>query len=134
MSLAKHWRMQGQRYRLIGVQCEDCGAKLLPRRVVCPQCKSSSLEPYPFRGQGMVYSHTTIYDAPSGYEGYVPYLAALVRLDEGPLVAAQLTDVDVEEVYVGMPVEMVTRRLRQQGEEGMIVYGYKFRPKLKDHA
>jgi uncharacterized OB-fold protein len=27
-----------------------------------------------------------------------------------------------------MPVEMVTRKLRTDGEEGMIVYGYKFRP------
>ncbi|HUW11002.1 MAG TPA: OB-fold domain-containing protein, partial [Anaerolineae bacterium] len=55
---------------------------------------------------------------------------ALVQLDDGPLVAAQLTDVDIDEVYIGMPVEMVTRRLREYGESGMIVYGYKFRRKL----
>lgn len=30
-----------------------------------------------------------------------------------------------------MPVEMVTRRLRSDGERGMLVYGYKFRPLLK---
>jgi len=29
-----------------------------------------------------------------------------------------------------MPVEMVTRRLREDGSKGMIVYGYKFRPSL----
>jgi uncharacterized OB-fold protein len=45
---------------------------------------------------------------------------------------SELTDVDIEEVYVGMPVEMVTRRLREYGEDGLIVHGYKFRPKLKD--
>jgi len=82
----------------------------------------------------MVYSYTVVYDAPSGYDGYVPYPAALVRLDEGPLVAAQLTDVDIDEAYIGMPVEMVTRRLREHGESGLIVYGYKFRPKLKGQA
>jgi len=27
-----------------------------------------------------------------------------------------------------MPVEMVTRKIREFGEEGVIVYGYKFRP------
>ena len=134
MSLAKHWRMQQQRYRLTGMQCEDCGAKLLPRRLVCPQCKSHNLQPYSFKGQGTVYSHTVVYDAPSGYDRYVPYPAALVRLDEGPLVAAQLTDVDIDEAYIGMPVEMVTRRLREHGESGLIVYGYKFRPKLKGQA
>jgi hypothetical protein len=29
-----------------------------------------------------------------------------------------------------MPVEMVTRKLRTQGDEGLIIYGYKFRPQL----
>ncbi|HUV72734.1 MAG TPA: Zn-ribbon domain-containing OB-fold protein [Anaerolineae bacterium] len=133
MSLAKNWRMQSQRYRLLGVRCDDCGAKLLPRRLVCPQCKSSNLRPHHFGGEGTVYSYTVMYDAPSGYDGLVPYPAALVQLDDGPLVAAQLTDVDIDEVYIGMPVEMVTRRLREYGESGMIVYGYKFRPRLKDH-
>ncbi|MDH4138308.1 MAG: Zn-ribbon domain-containing OB-fold protein [Anaerolineae bacterium] len=132
MSLAKHWRLQDQRYRLTGVLCQDCGAKMLPRRLVCPQCRSRNLELHQFQGEGTVYSYTTVYDAPAGYEGFAPYSAALVRLDEGPLVAAQLTDVEPDEVQMGMPVEMVTRRLRDFGESGMIVYGYKFRPRLKD--
>jgi uncharacterized OB-fold protein len=132
MSLAKHWRLQDQRYRLTGMLCQDCGAKMLPQRLVCPQCGSRNLELYQFKGEGMLYSYTTVYDAPTGYEGFAPYLAALVRLDEGPLVAAQLTDVEPDEVRMGMPVEMVTRRLREFGESGMIVYGYKFRPRLKD--
>jgi hypothetical protein len=54
----------------------------------------------------------------------------LIKLEEGPLITAQLTDTDSEEVKIGMPVEMVTRKLRTQGEEGLIVYGYKFRPQL----
>jgi uncharacterized OB-fold protein len=55
---------------------------------------------------------------------------ALVRLEEGPLVTAQLTDVEAADVHVGLPVEMVTRRLQEKGPEGLIVYGYKFRPRL----
>jgi len=134
MSLAKHWRLQSQRYRLVGVECEDCGGRFFPHRQICPQCKSTRVGPYQFEGEGKVYSHTVIYDAPAGYEQFVPYVAALVQLDEGPLVTAQLTDVDISDVCIGMPVEMVTRRLRQYGEDGLIVYGYKFRPKLKgDH-
>jgi len=44
-------------------------------------------------------------------------------------VTAQLTDLDGKTVEIGAPVEMVTRRLRDDGSErGMIVYGYKFRP------
>ncbi|HID51314.1 MAG TPA: Zn-ribbon domain-containing OB-fold protein, partial [Anaerolineae bacterium] len=84
-----------------------------------------------FTGLGEVFSYTTIYDAPAGFEHDAPYMVALVKLDEGPVVTAQLTDVSEGEVAIGMPVEMVTRKLRADGEEGMIVYGYKFRPALE---
>ncbi len=79
-----------------------------------------------------MYSFSTVYDAPEGYTEYQPYTVALIKLDEGPLVTAQLTDVDAEDVHIGMPVEMVTRRIREEGENGMIVYGYKFRPVLEE--
>jgi uncharacterized OB-fold protein len=83
---------------------------------------------YTFSGKGEVYSYTTVYEAPSGYDANTPYTVALIKLDEGPMVTAQLTDVDTDSVEIGMPVEMVTRRMRNDGDErGLIVYGYKFR-------
>jgi hypothetical protein len=55
----------------------------------------------------------------------------MVKLEEGPLVTAQLTDLGEQPVEIGMPVEMVTRKLRSDGDErGILVYGYKFRPML----
>jgi uncharacterized OB-fold protein len=82
-----------------------------------------------FSGRGTVYSYTTVLSAPEGFAEQAPYSIALVELDEGPLVTAQLTDLD-EEPEIGMRVEMVTRKLRTDGAEGIIVYGYKFRPIL----
>jgi uncharacterized OB-fold protein len=79
----------------------------------------------------------TIYNLtlpPEGFEDFLVYTVALVKLAEGTLVTAQLTDVDTADVRIGMPVEMVTRKIRQQGEDGMIVYGYKFRPRLARSA
>jgi uncharacterized OB-fold protein len=96
---------------------------------VCPNCGDEAKELYTFSGKGEVYSYTTIYEAPSGYDSNAPYTVALVKLDEGPMVTAQLTDVDNNAVEIGMPVEMVTRKMRNDGDErGLIVYGYKFRP------
>ena len=47
------------------------------------------------------------------------------------MITAQLTDLGNQPVEIGMPVEMVTRRMRNDGDErGIIVYVYKFRPKL----
>jgi len=57
-------------------------------------------------------------------------VVALVELEEGVRVTAQLTDVDADEVEIDMPVEMVTRRLQEKGPHGYLVYGYKFRPLL----
>jgi hypothetical protein len=52
----------------------------------------------------------------------------MVELVDGTRVLAQLTDVDLEDVYVGMEVEAAFRRLYTYGEDGHIVYGTKFRP------
>ena len=130
METSRHWRLQKQRYGLVGEVCPNCNVKLFPPRDVCLECEAPAKELYTFTGLGEVYSYTTIYDAPAGFEQYAPYTVALVKLEEGPLVTAQLTDVDSNEVHIGMPVEMVTRKLRSDGPEGMIVYGYKFRPQV----
>jgi len=128
MEVARFWRTNGQRYQLIGEECPNCGTKIFPPRDVCPECDKQAKMPFTFSGKGEVYSFSTIFSAPEGFEKYAPYTVALVRLAEGPLVTAQLTDVDAGSVQVGMPVEMVTRVLREDGERGMMVYGYKFRP------
>ena len=80
-------------------------------------------------GKGEVYSFTTVTVPPEGFENQAPYVLALIKLDEGPMLTAQLTDLDGP-VEIGMRVEMVTRKLRTEGHDGMIVYGYKFRPEL----
>ncbi len=84
----------------------------------------------PLSGRGEIFSFTTMYNVPQGYEDQKPYTVALVKLDEGPMVTAQLTDIDAGDVQIGMRVEMVTRKLREEGDEGQIIYGYKFRPLL----
>lgn len=85
-----------------------------------------------FSGRGEVYSFTVVSRnaSPTDFLEFSPYLVALVRLEEGPLVTVQLTDVDRKDVYIGMPVEMVTRVLTRNGDSGLIVYGFKFRPVL----
>ena len=130
MSLASNWRTKRQRLGLIGEECPHCHAKLFPPRDVCPHCQGAAKTPYSFGGTGEVYSFSMVYNPPKGYEASAPYFVALVKLEEGPLVAAQLTDVDQDQVYIGMPVEMVTRKVREEGPDGLILYNYKFRPQL----
>ena len=128
MDLARNWRLKDQRYRLEGTICHNCGAKFFPPRDVCAECRSEDLEPHEFDGHGALYSFSTLYQAPLGYERGLPYSVGIVKLDEGPMVEAQLTDANPDELKIGQRMEKVTRKLREQGEEGLIVYGYKFRP------
>ncbi len=131
MEIPRHWRLKQQRYALVGEVCPHCDAKIFPPRDVCPHCGGEARNQYAFSGKGEVYSYTRMTDAPAGFEDSAPYTVALIKLVEGPLVTAQLTDLGDKPVEIGMPVEMVTRRLREDGDErGMIVYGYKFRPVL----
>ena len=128
MDLAKHWRQQAARYRLEGQRQRVSGAVQFPP---APGTAADLWEPYTLNGAGTVYSFTVVRQPPAGYEEQAPYIMALVRLAEGPLITAQLTDCDAESVTIDMPVEVVTRRLRDLGPDGLIVYGYKFRPCLE---
>lgn len=78
-------------------------------------------------GMGEIYSYTVVQEAPEGFEEQAPYILALVKLDEGAMVTAQITDVDGDGVQIGERVEMVTRKLTTEGKRGVIIYGYKFR-------
>jgi uncharacterized OB-fold protein len=132
MTVPRIWRLQQQRYRLVGEVCEGCGARIFPPRDVCPECEAPAKTPFAFSGRGEVYSYSTVYHPPKGFEEFAPYTVALVKLEEGPMLTAQLTDVDADDVHIGMPVEMVTRRVQSCGDEGAIIYGYKFRPSRFD--
>ena len=131
MDIPRHWRLRKQRYGMVGEVCGHCDTKLFPPRDICPECGEGAKTLYTFSGKGEVYSYTTVFDPPAGFEETAPYTVAMVKLDEGPLVTAQLTDLEDRKVEIGMPVEMVTRKLRSATDErGMLVYGYKFRPVL----
>ena len=82
-------------------------------------------------GKGVIYAFTTVIDAPEGFAEQAPYMLAIIRLDEGPMLTAQLTDLGDTQPQPGMRVEMVTRKLRSEGTQGVIAYGYKFRPVLE---
>jgi scaffold protein (connect acetoacetyl-CoA thiolase and HMG-CoA synthase) len=131
-NLAPNWRLREQRYRLIGNRCQNCGGKYFPPRQVCTTCRGTQFEGYEFDGQGELYSFTTLRQAPAGFENYTPYSVGMIKLDEGPVVEAMLTDVDEDELEIGMRMEMVTRKIREEGERGVLIYGYKFRPVISE--
>ncbi len=128
MDVPRHWREQIRRYRLVGSKCKDCEKLSFPYRNVCPKCRSRNCEDYQFIGRGKIISFTNINSPPKEHKYNMPFAAALIELMEGPVITAQITDARAEELEIGMEVEMVTRKIMEYNEAGLLCYGYKFRP------
>lgn len=89
-------------------RCMDCRMHVFYPRGLCPGCGSDALEWVQASGKGTVYSFT-IARRPTARElaDKVPYVIAIVELDEGPHMASNVVDCDVESVRVGQPVQAV---------------------------
>ncbi len=128
--IATHWRLIPQRYNLVGTHCVKCGEKFFPPRDICPKCRRlGGIEDFRFSGEGEIYSFTLIHTPPEGFDFQKPYVLAIVKLKEGPLLLSQVVDCKPEDVKIGRKVEKVFRKVIADGESGIIRYGYKFKLK-----
>jgi len=123
------WRSRIIRYRLVGSKCHGCNQVFYPPRYTCIKCGSEGLDEVELPKRGRVISYTVIHNPPREYEYNSPYIVAYIELENGVRIFSQLTDVDVNEVSIGMEVEATLRKLYEYGADGPIVYGIKFRPK-----
>ncbi|MBD3387490.1 MAG: transcriptional regulator [Candidatus Altiarchaeales archaeon] len=126
--LALHWRLIPPRYNLVGSECKNCREKFFPPRNICPECRrKSKIERLAFTGRGEVYSYSVVRAAPVGFEYQVPYVVAIVNLEEGAMCTSQIVDCSPEDVKVGSKVKMVFRKIIADNDSGIIKYGYKFK-------
>jgi len=131
MAVPRFWREQPQRYRLVGTECPKCKGVYFPPRSVCPTCRRASvgkMRPRQLAGRGKILTFTVVHQPADGFELQVPYVMAIVELDEGCRVMTQIVNADPGAVRSGLPVEACFRRIREDGKSGVIYYGYKFRP------
>lgn len=83
--------------------------------------------PYKLDPHGKIVSYTVVHTPASGFENQVPYVLAIVELKDGPRLTTQITDCNPSEVKIGDEVEIVFRRMGEEGQDGAIYYGYKGR-------
>lgn len=103
----KFWEAT-KRHEFIIQRCRRCGQYIFYPRALCHRCFSSNLEWVKASGRGRVFSYTIIHQAAyPGFRGEVPYVYAIVQLDEGPRLATNIVGCKIEEVKVDMPVTVV---------------------------
>jgi uncharacterized OB-fold protein len=87
--------------------CTACGHDQLYPRVICTKCFARDLVWQPASGRGAVYSVTVVRRAPSpAYAEDVPYVIALIDLDEGPRIMANVLGCPPEDVSIGQRVRI----------------------------
>lgn len=91
--------------------CEDCGADLHPRRIVCPECSRTRLSWKRASGGGSVYSFSQVHHATGVFQAAVPYIVGIVRLDEGVFLFTRIVSEDASMALVGSRVSVAFQRL-----------------------
>ena len=112
-----------QDQKLMAVRCQDCQSVFLPPRPLCTSCFKDEMEWIELKGKGTLAAFTVVHIAPTamlnaGYGRENPYCSGIVRLEEGPMISAQILNVDVdkpERIQIGIPLEAVFIE-REEGE------------------
>jgi uncharacterized OB-fold protein len=96
------------RHELLIQRCADCAAYQFYPRIMCVVCSGRALQMVRASGRGVLKSFTIVRRAVSeAYAAEVPYVVALIELEEGPTLMSNVIGCVVDEVCIGMPVEVV---------------------------
>ncbi len=79
--------------RLMLPWCEDCGKAHFHPRAICPHCGGARLRWREASGQGRLHTYVINHKPAKGFEDRVPYVIAVVELEEGPRL---LTNIEMD--------------------------------------
>ncbi len=94
-----------RRGELIVQRCRACGHYIFIPEPVCANCFSADLEWVPSNGRGTLYSYTVVW-RPQQPAFPVPYIVAIIEMEEGWYPLTNLIECAPEDVRIGMPVKV----------------------------
>jgi uncharacterized OB-fold protein len=95
-------------HRLLIPRCDDCGARWFPPSLLCPQCSSARTSWTEASGRGRIFSYVVFHRVyHRGFANEVPYVVALVELDEGPRLLSNIIGASPDAIRCEMPVRVV---------------------------
>ncbi len=101
--------------KLIIQKCTDCGKHIFYPRICCPYCFSDNVEWVQASGKGTVYSFTVVEaNPPSAFIKDLPYVIAIVKLEEGVQMLSNIIGCDPHTVRCDMPVEVSFEKLNDE--------------------
>lgn len=94
-------------------RCKHCQSYMHPPRPVCYKCHKFDMEWVPSSGKGTIYSYV-VYHRSTFPRFEVPYEVILVELEEGVRIVSNMIDCEPDEIYIGMPVEVVVDQVSEE--------------------
>jgi uncharacterized OB-fold protein/acyl dehydratase len=94
-----------KQHRLLVQRCTACGTLRHPPRPSCANCRSFDWEPFEVSGRGTVYSFVVNHYPQVPAFDY-PLVVALIELEEGTRLIANVTGITPESAAIGMAVEV----------------------------
>jgi len=89
-------------------KCSSCRRLHWYPRVRCPHCGSAELGWVQASGRGVVHTYTVVRQSTDKYfNARVPYVLAMIDLDEGVRIMSNVIDCDVSDASIGAPVAAV---------------------------
>lgn len=103
--VSSHYWAEAAEGRLVIQSCPSCGQRQFYPRAICTSCGGDP-EWEEASGRGTVYTFTVIrQQGAKPFRDELPYVVAMIKLDEGPMMMGNITGCEVDVVTVGMPVE-----------------------------
>lgn len=103
----EYWEA-AKRHDLLLQKCMDCGQIIYFPRFICFKCLSENLGWFKASGYGIIYSYTIIRQpAHQSFEQDVPYVYAIIEVDEGSRMISNIVNIDPEKVKIGMKVKVI---------------------------
>jgi uncharacterized OB-fold protein len=97
-----------RKHQLLLQRCTQCEEFQFYPRGLCSKCISEDLEWEQASGKGQILTFTIVRRAVSAaYDADVPYVVALIRLDEGPTIMSNIVECDPEALQIGDPVQVL---------------------------
>jgi uncharacterized protein len=100
------WWEATREKRLMVQRCRTCGHHQHYPRMLCLGCHGSDLALVEVSGRGTVWSFSVVHRSPDAETFPPPYIVALVRLHEGPVLTTNLVDVGPDTVACDQPVQL----------------------------
>jgi uncharacterized OB-fold protein len=104
-----------KRNELLIQKCEECHNLIMYPKLFCPHCLSPNLQWEKSSGKGKIYSYSVVHAyAPTAFSKDVPYIVAVVELDEGVRMMSSIVQCNPEEIQCDIPVEVVFEKVTDE--------------------